>query len=51
MVYRRNKYLLRTALRLVAALPLFYISLHSSREMHIAPKNQVRYLGEGTPPL
>jgi hypothetical protein len=45
IVYRRNKYLPRTALGFVATLPLFYISLHSSREMHIAPENQFRYQG------
>src|SRR6266568_820832 len=38
-----TRYIL-AALRFVAALPLFYISLHSSGEMHIAPENQVRYL-------
>jgi hypothetical protein len=48
MVYRRNKYLTRTALRLVATLLLFYISLHSSREMHFAPKTKSGTWGEGT---
>ncbi len=45
MVYRRDTYLLRTALRFVDTLPLFYIYLHSPREMHIAPENQFRYQG------
>ena len=34
MGYRRNKHLSRTALRFVATLPLFYISLNSSWTAH-----------------
>ena len=35
MVYRRDTYLLRTALRFVATLPLFYKSLHSSNLLDV----------------
>jgi hypothetical protein len=49
MVYRRKKRLPRTARSYAAALPLFYICLHSSREMRVAPGNQVRYLGVEAP--
>ena len=34
MVYRRNQHLTQTALRFVAALPLFYLSLNSSWTAH-----------------
>ena len=44
MVYRRTKHLSRTALRFVAALPLFYKTLNSSENKSNRKRAKKQYL-------